>query len=74
MEDLQVYFFLLYVNPTNSANNKILKKDVFRLVISRGQSNIPHSLWSLCGSVVEHQSVESEGLRFASSRGLRIFS
>ena len=30
--------------------------------------------WSLYGSVVEHQSTESEGLRFNSSRGLRIFS
>ena len=29
---------------------------------------------SLCGSVVEHRSVESEGLRFGSSWGLRIFS
>ena len=42
--------------------------------MSRTQNNRPHSLWSLCGSVVEHQSVESEGLRFASSRGLIIFS
>ena len=30
--------------------------------------------WSLYGSVVEHQSAESEGLRFNSLRGLRIFS
>ena len=29
---------------------------------------------SLCGSVVEHRSAESEGLRFDSSWGLRIFS
>ena len=29
---------------------------------------------SLCGSVVEHGSAESEGLRFDSSWGLRIFS
>ena len=29
---------------------------------------------SLCGSVVEHRSVESEGLRFDSLWGLRIFS
>ena len=34
----------------------------------------PRSLWSLCGSVVEHWSVESKGPRFHSSRGLRIFS
>ena len=34
----------------------------------------PGSLWSLCGSVVEHRSAESEGLRFDSSWGLRIFS
>ena len=29
--------------------------------------------WSLCSLVVEHRSVESEGLRFNSSWGLRIF-
>ena len=34
--------------------------------------NRPHSLWSLSGSVVKHWSVESEGLRFNSSWGLRI--
>ena len=28
----------------------------------------------VCGSVVEHRSAESEGLRFDSSWGLRIFS
>ena len=32
------------------------------------------SLESLCGSVVEHLSAESEDLRFDSSWGLRIFS
>ena len=36
--------------------------------------NKPRSPWSLCGSVVEHRSAESEGLRFDSSWGLRIFS
>ena len=36
--------------------------------------NRPHSRWCLCGSVVEHRSAESEGLRLDSSRGLRIFS
>ena len=36
--------------------------------------NRPRSPWSLCGSVVEHRSAESEGLRFDSSKGLRIFS
>ena len=30
--------------------------------------------WSLYGSVVEHQSAESEGLRFNSLMGLRIVS
>ena len=30
----------------------------------------PHSPWSLCDSVVEHWSSESEGLRFDSSWGL----
>ena len=34
----------------------------------------PGSPWSLCGSVVEHLSMKSEGLRFNSSWGLRIFS
>ena len=34
----------------------------------------PRSPWSLCGSVVEHRSEESEGLRFDSSWELRIFS
>ena len=34
----------------------------------------PCSLGSLLGSVVEHWSAESEGLRFDSSWGLRIFS
>ena len=32
------------------------------------------SPWSICGSVVEHRSGESESLRFDSSWGLRIFS
>ena len=31
-------------------------------------------LTSLCGSVVEHWSTESEGLRFNSSWGFKIFS
>ena len=36
--------------------------------------NRPRSPWSLCSSVVEHRSAESEGLRFDSSWELRIFS
>ena len=36
--------------------------------------NRPCSPWSLCSSVVEQWSTESEGLRFDSSWGLRIFS
>ena len=36
--------------------------------------NRPCSPLSLCGSVVEHRSAESEGLRFDSSKGLIIFS
>ena len=36
--------------------------------------NRPRLLESLCDSVVEHRSKESEGLRFDSSWGLRIFS
>ena len=36
--------------------------------------NRPCSPWSLWGSVVEHRSMESKGLRFISSKGLIIFS
>ena len=36
--------------------------------------NRSRSLRSLCGSVIEHRSAASEGLRFDSSWGLRIFS
>ena len=36
--------------------------------------NRPRSPWSLCGSMVEHRSAESEGLRFDSSWGPTIFS
>ena len=35
--------------------------------------NRPRSPWSLCGSVEEHRSAESDGLRLDSSWGLRIF-
>ena len=35
--------------------------------------NRPRSTWSLCGSVVEHLSAESEGLRCDSSWGLPFF-
>ena len=35
--------------------------------------NRPHSLWSLCGSVVEHRSTVFEGLRFNFSWGIRMF-
>ena len=36
--------------------------------------NRPRSPWSLCGSKVEHRSVDPEGLRFDSSWGLGMFS
>ena len=36
--------------------------------------NRPRSPWSLCGSMVEHRSAESEGLRFDFSWGPTIFS
>ena len=36
--------------------------------------NRPRSPQSLCGSVVEHRNAESEGLRFDSLWGLRMFS
>ena len=42
--------------------------------VSYGLRNAPSSPWSLCSSVVEHQSAESEGLRVDSSWGFRIFS
>ena len=35
--------------------------------------NRPRSPWSLCSSVEEHRSAESDGLRLDSSWGLRIF-
>ena len=41
--------------------------------VSHELCNRPGSPWSLCGSEVEHQSTESEDLRFDSSWGLRIF-
>ena len=66
-----------------------IEKDVFRLVKSVGQRKDfkcprgiepqpfrfrdPMLQYSICGSVVEHWSAESEGLRFDSSRELRIF-
>ena len=66
---------------------KEIEKDVFLLVTSEGKRITSESPWgiepqtfgfcahlSLCGSVVEHSSAESEGLRFDSSWGLRIFS
>ena len=36
--------------------------------------NRPRSPWSLCGSLIEHWSAESEGLRFDSSWGYRMFT
>ena len=58
----------------------IILKDVFRLITSVGQRKNSESpftelkTYHLCGSVVGHQSAESEGLRFDSPWGLRIFS
>ena len=58
----------------------IILKDVFRLITSVGQRKNSESpftelkTYHLCGSVVGHRSAESEGLRFDSSWGLRIFS
>ena len=42
--------------------------------VSYGLRNAPSSPWSLCSSMVEHRSAESEGLRVDSSWGFRIFS
>ena len=58
----------------------IILKDVFRLITSVGQRKNSESpftelkTYHLCGSVVEHRSAESDGLRFDSSWELRIFS
>ena len=46
----------------------IILKDVFRLITSVEQRKTPESPWGiktyyLCGSVVEHRSAESEGLK-----------
>ena len=46
--------------------DKEIEKDVIHKFRKR-----PRSLLNLCGSVVEHRSAESKGLRFDSSRGLR---
>ena len=67
--------------------SKEIEKDVFLLVTSEGKRITSESPWeiepqtfgfcahlSLYGSVVEHSSAESEGLRFDSLWGLRIFS
>ena len=67
--------------------SKEIEKDVFLLVTSEGKritSESPRGIepqtfgfrahLSLCSSVVEHPSAESDGLRFDSSSGLRIFS
>ena len=66
---------------------KEIEKDVFLLVTNEGKRITSESPWgiepqtfgfcahlSLCGSVIGHSSAESEGLRFDSSWGLRIFS
>ena len=66
---------------------KEIEKDVFLLVTSEGKritSESPRGIepqtfgfrahLSLYGSVVEHPSAESKGLRLDSSWGLRIFS
>ena len=58
-------YSVMFVTRTRKMVNfelrKEIEKDVFRLVTSMGQS------------VVEHRSAESEGLRFDSLWGLRIF-
>ena len=41
--------------------------------VSYGLRNAPSSPWSICSSMVEHRSAESEGLRVDSSWGLRVF-
>ena len=64
---------------------KLYSTDQFSFCLIRPDSIMCHFLvnnlrnrfrspWSLCGSVVEHRSAESEGLRFDSSWGLWTFS
>ena len=57
-----------------SKNCRIVCRHQSKLIPIVEREIPPRSLWSLCGSVVEHWSAESEGLRFDSSWGLRIFS
>ena len=65
--------FLLSANVVPMhANWKQTSKE--RSFLSYELRNRPRSPWSLRGSVVEHRSAKSKGLRFDSSSGLRIFS
>ena len=54
--------------PNLVPSNSVLRRVSYEF---RSRARSP---WSLCGSVVEHRSAESEDVRFDSSWGLGIFS
>ena len=62
------YFYLQTLRYRHCWSKKYARRVSYEL------RNRPRSPWGLCGSVVEHRSAESRGLRFDSSWGLRIFS
>ena len=79
-KNIFLYFFselktyhLLFLS-TNVTLSTLLILAVCRMRVIHELHKTPSSQWSICSSVVEHQSAESEGLRVDSSWGLRIFS
>ena len=79
-KNIFLYFFtelktyhLLFLS-TNVTLSTLLILAVCRTRVIHELHKTPSSPWSICSSVVEHQSAESEGLRVDSSWGLRIFS
>ena len=78
-KNIFLYFFtelktyhLLFLS-TNVTLSTLLILAVCRTRVIHELHKTPSSPWSICSSVVEHQSAESEGLRVDSSWGLRIF-
>ena len=65
------FFFIL--SPHEGTHIMPLTLLILAGCMSYELHNRPSSAWHLHGSVVEHRSAESEGLRFDSSWGLRIF-
>ena len=64
---------------TGNCNNRWYRQDMtrrktsFSISLPSSKLTIPSSPWSLCSSMVEHRSAESEGLRVDSLWGLRVF-